>query len=165
MSTSRSRAGFPTRSNVRSSTQFSTALHTSNARPSLPVRRTMAAEHSDPSPLWGEFELIDKLFAPLARGLAGAFALEDDVAVLPAKPGHDLVLKTDSLIESVHFLRDDPADTVAQKALRRALSDLAAKGAEPQAYLLAIALPGAVQRNWLERFVQGLSSDQKTFGI
>jgi thiamine-monophosphate kinase len=129
------------------------------------VRRAMATERADPSPPWGEFELIDKLFAPLARGFPGAFALRDDVAVLPPKPGHELVLKTDSLIESVHFLSDDPADTVAQKALRRALSDLAAKGAEPHAYLLAIALPGAIERSWLEKFAEGLLSDQNEFAI
>ncbi len=114
---------------------------------------------------WGEFELIDKLFAPLARGLAGAFGLKDDVAVLVARAHHDLVLKIDSVIENVHFLAVDPPDTVAQKALRRTLSDLAAKGAAPEAYLLAIALPLTTEQNWLENFVQGLARDQEQFGI
>ncbi|HWY15218.1 MAG TPA: thiamine-phosphate kinase [Rhizomicrobium sp.] len=111
----------------------------------------------------GEFELIAKLFAPLSRGVRGAFALTDDVALLEPKPGHELVLKTDSLIESVHFLRSDPAGTVAQKALRRALSDLAAKGAEPSVYLLALALPSWPDMNWLEAFAAGLAEDQARF--
>src|SRR5213078_1984917 len=110
---------------------------------------------------WGEFELIDTLFAPLARGCGGSFGLRDDVAALVQKPDHELVLKTDSLIESVHFLRLDPAATVAQKALRRPLSDFAAKGAEPEVYLLAIALPETVERSWLEEFAEGLCRDQQ----
>ena len=111
----------------------------------------------------GEFELIAKLFAPLSRGVSGAFALTDDVALLEPKPGHEFVLKTDSLIESVHFLRSDPAGTVAQKALRRALSDLAAKGAEPSVYLLALALPSWPDMSWLEAFAAGLAEDQARF--
>jgi thiamine-monophosphate kinase len=125
---------------------------------------TTAGESGEPLP-WGEFELIDTLFSPLARGFAGAFSLKDDVAALAPKEGHELVLKTDSLIESVHFLRDDPAETVGRKALRRALSDLAAKGAAPEVYLLAIALPDTIRRSWLEKFAEGLSCDQKQFGI
>ncbi|HWE06095.1 MAG TPA: thiamine-phosphate kinase [Rhizomicrobium sp.] len=111
----------------------------------------------------GEFELIAKLFAPLSRGVSGAFALTDDVAVIEPKPGCEFVLKTDSLIESVHFLRSDPAGTVAQKALRRALSDLAAKGAGPSVYLLALALPSWPELNWLEAFAAGLAEDQAKF--
>jgi len=125
----------------------------------------MATRQADSPPPWGEFELIDRLFAPLARGFAGAFDLRDDVATLPARAGHELVLKTDSTIDGVHYLPGDPPDMVAQKALRRALSDLAAKGAEPEVYLLAMALPGNTERIWLERFVHGLSADQALFGI
>jgi thiamine-monophosphate kinase len=113
----------------------------------------------------GEFELIARIFAPLARGAPGAFDLSDDVAVLTPRAGHEIVLKTDSLIEGVHFRRDDPPSTVGRKALRRALSDLAAKGAEPTAYLLALALPEWPDTNWLEAFALGLSRDQVEFGI
>jgi thiamine-monophosphate kinase len=77
----------------------------------------------------------------------------------------DLVLKCDSLIESVHFFRDDPPATLARKALRRALSDLAAKGAEPCAYLLALALPSWPDLAWLEAFAGGLAADQAEFGL
>src|SRR5207248_8491797 len=51
------------------------------------------------------------------------------------------------------------------KALRRALSDLAAKSAEPEAYLLAIALPETTERTWLEQFADALSCDQEYFGV
>ncbi len=113
----------------------------------------------------GEFELIARVFAPLAHGASGAFDLTDDVALLAPLPGHEIVLKTDSLIESVHFRRDDPPSSIGRKALRRALSDLAAKGAEPAAYLLALALPEWTDVTWLEEFASGLSRDQAEFGL
>ena len=84
----------------------------------------------------GEFETIERLFAPLAHPEWGR-GLRDDVAVVPSKAGHDLVLTKDAIVEGVHFLPDDPLDTVAKKLLRTNLSDLAAKGAEPFGYLLA----------------------------
>jgi thiamine-monophosphate kinase len=113
----------------------------------------------------GEFELIARIFAPLAKNAPGAFDLSDDVALLTPRIGHEIVLKADSLIEGVHFRRDDPPSTVGRKALRRALSDLAAKGAEPTAYLLALALPNWPDMPWLEAFASGLAADQAEFGI
>jgi|SRR5579871_292031 len=110
----------------------------------------------------GEFALIARYFAPLAKS-PYAFGLQDDVALLQSRG--NVVLKTDSSIESVHFLREDPAGTIAQKALRRTLSDLAAKGAEPLGYLLALALPDWVGGRWLRAFVRGLRSDQRRFAI
>jgi thiamine-monophosphate kinase len=113
----------------------------------------------------GEFELIARFFAPLAQAAPGSFGLTDDVALIAPPPGHNVVLKTDSLIEGVHFRCDDPPSTVGRKALRRALSDLAAKGAEPAVYLLALALPEWIDSAWLEEFATGLSQDQMEFGV
>ena len=111
-----------------------------------------------------EFELIATLFAPLATS-PGAFGLKDDVAIIAPRVGHDLVTTTDTIIEGVDFFGDDPPDTVARKALRANLSDLAAKGAEPAAYLLTLMLPEKIDRTFLESFVHGLASDQEKFGI
>ena len=112
----------------------------------------------------GEFETIRKLLVPLAHP-EYARGLMDDVAVLPSRPGFDLVLTKDAIVEGVHFLPDDPLDAVAQKLLRVNLSDLAAKGAEPFAYLLACHW--SPRCGWPEReaFAAGLARDQKTFGI
>ena len=112
----------------------------------------------------GEFETIRRLFAPLVHPEWGR-GLTDDVAVVPSKAGHDLVLTKDAIVEGVHFLPADPLDTVAKKLLRVNLSDLAAKGAEPFGYLLACHWSGRC--GWPERkaFVDGLRADQKTFGI
>src|SRR5487761_147225 len=99
----------------------------------------------------GEFELIARLFAPLAAKAEGAFALTDDAATLSHSPGEELVVTVDGIVESVHFLRDDPAELIAAKALRVNLSDLAAKGALPVGYLMALSLPGWVGDDWLTR--------------
>lgn len=113
----------------------------------------------------GEFELIAELFAPLSKGAPGAFGLTDDAAVFAPPPGHELVLKTDAIVEGVHFLRTDPPGAIAQKALRVNLSDLAAKGAVPAGYLMALLLPDWPDRAWLRAFADGLAADQATFGL
>jgi thiamine-monophosphate kinase len=111
-----------------------------------------------------EFALIAELFAPLASA-PGAFGLTDDAAIVPARTGHDLVVTTDALVEDVHFLAGDPPASIAKKALRVNLSDLAAKGAEPAGYLLSLSLPERIDRTWLEGFARGLGEDQKAFSV
>lgn len=113
----------------------------------------------------GEFELIAKYFAPLAKSEPGALGLKDDAAYLRPSPGCDLVVTTDAVVAGVHFFPDDPPETVAQKALRVNLSDLAAKGATPRGYLLALSLPGDIGEGWLAAFAKGLRGDQSKFGI
>jgi thiamine-monophosphate kinase len=110
-----------------------------------------------------EFARIARFFAPLAA--AGALGLKDDVALIEGPPGEDYVLKTDAIVEGVHFRSDDPPAQVAQKALRVNLSDLAAKGAKPVGYLLTIALGPAQDEAWLAAFATGLAEDQARFGI
>jgi thiamine-monophosphate kinase len=105
----------------------------------------------------GEDELIARYFAPLA-GPAG-LGLTDDVALLAPPAGRELVLTTDALVAGVHFFADDPAGAVARKALRVNLSDLAAKGAEPLGFLIALALPSDWTAPWLEAFAAGLGGD------
>ena len=113
----------------------------------------------------GEFELIARYFAPLARGAPGAYGLLDDAAVIAPRPGHELVAKTDAIVGGVHFLADDPPQLVARKALRVNLSDLAAKGAVPRAYLLDLMLPPAIGEAWIADFARGLSQDQAQYGV
>lgn len=113
----------------------------------------------------GEFDLIAKYFAPLARRAPGAFGLKDDAAVFQPQPAHDVVLTADAVVAGVHFLLHDPADTIAQKALRVNISDLAAKGATPRVYLLTLAMPPTINEAWLKAFAAGLKRDQTSFGI
>ena len=113
----------------------------------------------------GEFELIAELFAPLAASYPGALDLKDDAALIETPAGQYLVATTDTLVSGVHFLPDDPPDSVARKLLRVNLSDLAAKGARPTVYLLALSMPESIDMTWLRAFAAGLAADQKEFGI
>ena len=110
----------------------------------------------------GEDDLIARFFAPLA-GEAG-LGLKDDAACLSPSPGHDLVLTTDALVESVHFLPGDPPGSVARKALGVNVSDLAAKGADPRGFLLSLALPDDWTEEWLAAFSSGLGRAASDFG-
>jgi thiamine-monophosphate kinase len=110
----------------------------------------------------GEERLIAKYFAPLAKH-AGALGLLDDAAMLTPPAGSDLVLTKDVLVAGVHFFPEDLPDMIARKALRVNLSDLAAKGATPGGFLLALALPDGVTDGWLSEFAQGLGGDVETY--
>ena len=108
----------------------------------------------------GEDDLIARYFKPLATD-PGALGLTDDAAVLNGG-GDDLVVTTDAIVEGVHFLGNDPSDTVARKALRVNLSDLAAKGATPAGFVLTLALR-EVNEKWLAPFARGLGEDAAAF--
>ena len=110
----------------------------------------------------GEDELIARFFAPLAG--PAALGLRDDAACLTPPPGDDLVLTTDALVAGVHFFADDPPGAIARKALRVNFSDLAAKGARPLGFLLALALPRDWREDWLEAFAAGLGEDASAYG-
>lgn len=109
-----------------------------------------------------EFAVIARWFAPLALQTA-ARGLLDDVAVIETRGA--LVITTDAIVESVHFLPDDPIDSVAQKALRVNLSDVAAKGAAPVYYFLTLQWPDSRPVLDIGLFAAGLARDQATFGV
>jgi thiamine-monophosphate kinase len=111
----------------------------------------------------GEDRLIARHFRPLARH-PGALGLADDAAVLTPPAGCDLVLTTDGIIAGVHVFPDTPADAIARRALRVNLSDLAAKGAKPAGFLLAVALPAGTTQDWLAAFARGLGEDAERYG-
>ena len=69
------------------------------------------------------------------------------------------------MVAGVHFLPDDPPGQIAQKLLRVNLSDLAAMGAAPLGYLLALARPKEISDGWLGEFCAGLAADNAAFGI
>jgi thiamine-monophosphate kinase len=110
-----------------------------------------------------ELSIIDKFFRPLAG--EGAFRLFDDAGRLSLSPDWDVVVTTDMIAAGVHFLPDDPPDTVAGKALRVNLSDLAAKGARPLAYTLGLGVSPELGERWLAAFAEGLRRDQDRFAV
>ena len=108
-----------------------------------------------------EFTWIEKYFAPLAGQNPAAAGLRDDVAFLP----HNTVICADAIIAGVHCFADDPPEFIARKALRVNISDIAAKGAVAENYLLVLALPQETSEEWVARFASGLGQDQKLYNL
>ncbi len=113
----------------------------------------------------GEFDLIARYFAPLAAGRSGAFGLTDDAALLGVADSADRIVTTDALVEGTHFRPDDPPDRIAQKALRVNLSDLAAMGATPEVYTLALRISEERGDDWVAALARGLAADQTRYGV
>jgi thiamine-monophosphate kinase len=109
-----------------------------------------------PAPL-SEFDLIARYFTrALPRGRSDiAVSVGDDCALLVPASGEQLAVSTDMLIEGVHFLSSVDAGALGHKSLAVNLSDLAACGAEPRCFLLALGLP-QVDERWLSAFASGL---------
>ncbi len=101
----------------------------------------------------GEFELIERFFKrPAGRTALG---VGDDCALLQPAPGTQLAISSDMLVEGRHFLSTVDPRKLGHKALAVNLSDLAACGARPLAFTLALALPRA-DAAWAAPFAQGL---------
>jgi thiamine-monophosphate kinase len=106
-----------------------------------------------------EFDLIRRYFAPLATS-AGADGLRDDVAEIAL----GIIATKDAIVEGIHFLPDDPLETVAQKLVRVNVSDIIAKGGKPDAALLALVWPKGRPHEQLEGFARGLGKDLARWG-
>jgi len=103
-----------------------------------------------------EFSLIDRFFARRARMTPRAvLGIGDDCALFAPRAGEMLAISTDMLVEGRHFLADVDPHALGHKALAVNLSDLAAMGAKPQAFTLALALPQA-REEWLAAFSEGM---------
>lgn len=121
----------------------------------------MAKSSSDPG---GEFGIIERYFAPLAKNTPGAFDLKDDAGLISPPEGHELVLTADMIVSGVHYLENAAPCDIAYKALAVNVSDLCAKGATPSVYLLSLALPENPGPDWLESLRQGFADAQADFG-
>lgn len=107
-----------------------------------------------------EFSLIDRFFARRAKAPAprhdeAPLGIGDDCALIAPPAGHQLAISTDMLVEGRHFFPDVDPHALGHKALAVNLSDLAAMGAKPHAFTLALALPRADEA-WLEAFSDGM---------
>ena len=101
----------------------------------------------------GEFDLIETFFKRPARN--ATLGVGDDCALLPVRAGQQLAISSDMLVEGRHFLSTVNPRLLGHKALAVNLSDLAACGAEPKAFMLALALP-EVNHAWLSEFSKGI---------
>ncbi|KPB69171.1 thiamine-phosphate kinase [Pseudomonas cannabina] len=107
----------------------------------------------------GEFELIRNYFAAAPCAQVGedvALGIGDDCALLALPPGEQLAISTDTLVAGVHFPDSCDPFLLGQRALAVSASDLAAMGARPVAFTLALSLP-QVDADWLQAFARGLN--------
>lgn len=118
----------------------------------------------------GEFELIARHFTGLNGSSTGENPLQlelgvgDDCALLQLPNKTRLAVSTDTLIEGVHFPQGAKPEEVATRALHVSVSDLAAMGAKPLGFTLAISLP-SIDEAWLGAFSQGLGAAARHFAI
>lgn len=110
-----------------------------------------------------EFDLIKKYFVPISS--IESQNLSNDGAVFKPKKDLDYVVSTDTIVEKIHFIGNEPPDQIAKKALRTNLSDLAAMGADPEFYSLSISLPKAKSKSFIKNFAKGLKEDQNKYKI
>ena len=112
-----------------------------------------------------EFDLIARLFAPLAAGRREALGLLDDVALIDGPDATQWAVSCDTIVAGVHFLADDPPDLIARKLVRVNLSDLAAMGAVPKFILMTCAFPKGTDMAWLDCYAAGLKDDCQEFSV
>lgn len=115
----------------------------------------------------GEFQLIQQFFQreqadqPAEGVLLG---IGDDCALLQMPAGKQLAVSVDTLVAGVHFPLDANPELIAERALRTNLSDLAAMGADPLWFTLALTLPEA-NEDWLRSFSRGLFACARDYKI
>ena len=114
-----------------------------------------------------EFELIQHFFTDSACAQGGenvALGIGDDCALLQIPAGHSCAVSTDTLVSGIHFPEQAPALLLGQRSLAVAVSDLAAMGATPIGFTLAITLP-QLDAAWLQAFSEGLSAMAQRCGV
>ena len=104
-----------------------------------------------------EFELIERLKRKIPRKLQGRYGIGDDAAVLDGPGPAKWLFTTDAMVEGVDFIRGKIATEMAgRKALAMNLSDIAAMGSEPVAFVVTLGIPRNLKISWLEKFYEGM---------
>lgn len=114
----------------------------------------------------GEDALIERLVQLMPRDADANAGPGDDCAVIDRVTSSPslLLLKTDALVENVHFLPESPAKAVGWKAIARVVSDFAAMGGKPDHFLITLALPPETKVDWVEGLYQGMAECLKSYG-
>ncbi|MEE2651242.1 MAG: thiamine-phosphate kinase [Pseudomonadota bacterium] len=113
----------------------------------------------------GEFALIERFFKPLSRTTPFVrHGIGDDCAVLSPAADEELVLSVDTLVEGVHFPRHYAPAKLAVRSLAVCISDLAAAGAHPEAFTLALTAP-ELNESWLAEFSRVLAAEAERYGV
>jgi thiamine-monophosphate kinase len=109
-----------------------------------------------------EFEIIERYFKKKMKQTA--LGIGDDAAIINVQKNHQLVISSDMLIETIHFLKNTNPSHLGWKSLAVNLSDIAAMGAKPKWATLSISLP-KINHVWLKKFSEGFFKCANQFGI
>src|SRR6516164_3549712 len=112
-----------------------------------------------------ELALVEWLRKSAGTGGRLVAGIGDDCAIYRPKSGEDLLLKSDQLIERVHFRSGLAPGLIGERALARALSDIAAMGGEPRICLVSLALPRNQKEAWIKSFFRGLLRLARRTGV
>ncbi|MBU9888591.1 MAG: thiamine-phosphate kinase [Candidatus Omnitrophica bacterium] len=113
-----------------------------------------------------EFTFIDRVKRKASRGPRVFLGIGDDAAIMDVSIGTQLVVATDAVVENVDFrLTELSPEKIGHKALAVNLSDLAAMGARPVAFVITIGKPQGLSPGWLLRFYDGLLRTARAYGV
>jgi thiamine-monophosphate kinase len=113
-----------------------------------------------------EFSFIDYLKKKIPRSGRISVGIGDDAAVLNIGKGKQLVISTDVIVENVDFkIKALSPEKIGRKALAANLSDIAAMGAMPTAFVVSVGKPQRISTKWLKRFYEGLLKLAKQYGV
>jgi thiamine-monophosphate kinase len=138
-----------------------------NLCPTIDYYESIPARENTTGLMYREDQVIERV----ARKFPGfgsrmRVGIGDDAAVIAPRKGTEWVVTTDAFLENVHFLRKvHPPRAVGYKALARATSDLAAMGARPRYFLMALAIPPGCAASWLDSFLGGMAAAARRFGL
>lgn len=112
----------------------------------------------------GEDALIDRLIRLVPRAASDAGGPGDDCAVIDSGAPVIQLLKTDALVERIHFLPNAPPRAVGWKSVARVISDFAAMGGKPEHFLVTLALAASTEVSWIEEVYRGIGDCLGQFG-
>lgn len=113
-----------------------------------------------------EFDLIRELVRELPKKLQGKIGIGDDAGILRFGAGPEIVFSTDAIVEDVDFrMKMNRPEWVGRKALAVNLSDMAAMGARPLAFVIALGVSPRVSLDWIKRFYRGLTPLMRRYGL
>lgn len=113
----------------------------------------------------GEFGLIDRIKSTVSAP-SKVTGIGDDCAIIPQKKGFDTLVSCDMLVEGVHFLKNDiPPYRLGWKSAAVNISDIAAMGGKPFGTFLSVSLPGDLEVNWMDEFMNGFNDCSNRYGV
>ena len=122
-------------------------------------------ESSCPEFSFHEKEILETVIDPLFFVHDAVFVPHEDASVFDFPVSKQVVMATNVVVEGVHFLSNDPPETIAKKSLRVCVADLAAMGAKPLGYNMVLSFPQGTSRIWLTRFFETLREENILFGM